>query len=317
MEYEVSFIKFIRVSFSIFIVFGLISSSILNAKEVQVAGTKIAIEPPSEFTASAQFPGFQHKNSGSSIMITEIPGPIENVSRGMTKEGLASRGMTLIEKNKIVVNKQNANLLKISQHHGGVEYLKWMILFGDSSSSVLIVGTFPASADIKIGKKIKKSILTFVWNKEATVDFFDGLSFKIGESSELKYAKRMANMVILGREGEFGKAGVTNPVLIAGSSISQTSIDNLKAFSKQRLLDTKNLEEIVVIEERSFKVDGNDAYEIIADAKDSTDKIPVVIYQVIIPKESNYFIVQGMVGKLISKSYLEQFSQLASNITIE
>ncbi len=310
-------LKLLKICCFVFISAGLFSANEVNAKGMRVPGTKITIQPPSEFTASEQFPGFQHMNSGSSIMITEIPGPVTEVSRGMTKDGLASRGMILLEKSNVMVNKQDAKLLKIRQYHSNVEYLKWMILFGDSSSSILVVGTYPASVDFGIGKNIKNSILTAVWNKEVTVDFFDGLPFKIGESNELKYAKRMSNMVILGREGEFGKPGMAEPVLIAGNAISQAPINDLAIFSKRRILHATKIEEIEVFEENNIKVDGLDAYELIANAKDSIDKMPMVIYQVIVPERSSYFIVQGLVGESISKSYLTQFRELVRSITID
>ena len=63
----------------------------------RIAGTKVALEPPPGFTAETQFPGFRNVETGATIMVTEIPGPIDRLRAGLTKSGLAGRGMTLHE----------------------------------------------------------------------------------------------------------------------------------------------------------------------------------------------------------------------------
>lgn len=64
---------------------------------VRVPGTKVSLDPPKSFSVAEQFPGFGRPDLRASIMVTEIPGPSMEVQKGMTKEPLATKGMTLIE----------------------------------------------------------------------------------------------------------------------------------------------------------------------------------------------------------------------------
>ena len=297
----------------VFLFLFVFSSNIVQADLTKIVGTKVSVFPPKDFTSSLQFSGFEHTNSGSSIMITEIPGPVLEVGKGLTKEGLASRGMILIEKNNIIVNSKEAKLLKIRQYAGSVEYLKWLLLLGDASSSVLVTGTFPVSVDKTIGLAIKKSLQTTIWDKNEIVGLFDGLAFRVRESEELKYSKRMSNMVILGRYGEFGQPSLSKPLLIAGSPISQDRIDNISAFSKQNIYQMAKMEDIKFIRESDIKIGGHPAYEIVANAKNQADGTPMMLYQVIIPNGSNYIMIYGQVGKSISEKYIKQFREVANS----
>src|SRR5215218_3813040 len=77
----------------VFLLFHFVS---LDAQAVRVAGTSVTLAPPPGFTPSARFPGFERADLQASIMVTEVPGPMTGLTRGMTAAGLATRGMTLI-----------------------------------------------------------------------------------------------------------------------------------------------------------------------------------------------------------------------------
>src|SRR5689334_9362416 len=67
-------------------------------KHQQVAGTKVFIVPPVDFTAATTFSGFQQESSGASILVMEISGPFAEISKGFTAEGLSTKQMLLKEK---------------------------------------------------------------------------------------------------------------------------------------------------------------------------------------------------------------------------
>ena len=70
-------------------------------------------------------------------------GPVADVSRGMTADGLATRGMTLISSTTRLVDGRQSLLLKVSQPADGMTVHKWMLVSGDAKATVIIVGTFP------------------------------------------------------------------------------------------------------------------------------------------------------------------------------
>lgn len=90
----------------------------------RVIGTKVQIEPPSYLEPTDQFPGFVDREYGTSIMITEIPGPFTKVSQGLNKSELAKQGMTVISKKSIKLGQQDAILIRASQIAYEIAFLK-------------------------------------------------------------------------------------------------------------------------------------------------------------------------------------------------
>jgi hypothetical protein len=140
----------------------LLQVSPVVAQAIRVTGTSVALAPPPGFEPSSRFPGFERADLQSSVMVTEIPGPVADVSRGMTAAVLATRGMTLISSSTQLVDGKRALLLKVSQPAGGMTVHKWMIVSGDANTTVMIVGMFPKEHEPQIGDAMKASLLTII-----------------------------------------------------------------------------------------------------------------------------------------------------------
>ena len=127
----------------------LLQVSPVAAQAIRVTGTSVALAPPVGFVASDRFPGFERADLQSSVMVTEIPGPVADVSRGMTAGSLATLGgMTLISSTKTSSsNGRQALLLKVSsQPAGRMTVHKWVLVSGDARTSVMIVGNVSQSS---------------------------------------------------------------------------------------------------------------------------------------------------------------------------
>src|SRR5687768_14841330 len=176
----------------------LLQVSSVVAQPIRVAGTSVALAPPAGFVPSNRFPGFERADLQASLMVTEIPGPVADVSRGMTADGLATRGMTLISSTRRLVDGRQSLLLKVSQPAGGMTVHKWMLVSGDAKATVMIVGTFPKEYEPEIGDAMRESVLTARWAVAgAPPDHFEGLSFRVSPTPSLKIAGRMSNMLML------------------------------------------------------------------------------------------------------------------------
>src|SRR5262249_39910894 len=154
-------------------------------------------------------------------MVTEIPGPVADVSRGMTAAGLATRGMTLISSSTQLIDGRRALLLKVSQPAGAMTVHKWMIVSGDAKTTVMIVGTVPKEHEPQMGDAMKASLLTARWAAGAApADHFEGLSFRISPTTLLKMAGRVSNMVMLTESGHLGPQGPTAALFAVGTSLA-------------------------------------------------------------------------------------------------
>jgi hypothetical protein len=282
------------------------------AQAVRVPGTSVAIAPPPGFSPASRYPGFERADLQASIMVTEIPGPVAELTRGMTSAGLATRGMTLISSTKQVVDGRQALVMKVSQQAAGSTVFKWMIVSGTAKTSVMIVGTFPTSHDADIGDAIKASLLSAQWTAAAAPpDHFEGLPFRVASSAALKVAGRMSNLLLLSESGQMTPQSPDAAIFVVGSSVAAVDLGDLKAFSRQRAGQTKQLTDIRVLQERSTTIDGVAGYELVAEGTDAATGRAVTLYQVVLPDPSGYILMQGLVTPSRATVMVPEFRKVA------
>jgi len=283
------------------------------AQPVRLPGTRVSLEPPSGFTPATQFSGFQNATVPASILVTELPGPAAAMKQGMTREALASRGMTLVQSSTARVDGDDASLLQVRQASSAGEVVKWMLIAGNAHRTVMIVGTYPATADSVVGDEIRQSLLTArLGLAAATPDPSEGLSFHVTSTARLKVAGRVANLLTLTETGTLTPSGPDAALYFVGHSISNVEIPDLRAFSEARLGRTTRTHAISGVTGRPTTLSDLDAYEIEANATDSKTGRPVRIYQVIAPDPSGYFIVQGFVSPARAADMVPEFRKVTA-----
>jgi len=218
------------------IILYMIASLTTAVAAERVPGTKVSLTPPDNFKVSAQFPGYIMQETGSSIMVTEIPGPFGEIIKGFNKESLGSKGMKLIDEKDIKLHGRDAVLLNVSQHAYGRLFLKWIVAFGDESESILIIATFPKALEKEMSRPLKASVLSVKWDKTAEVDFLEGLTFYVSEEGRLKISRKMGNNIFLTLNGVFPLRSRNDPFVIVGSSMSEGwRVPDRENYAKERL----------------------------------------------------------------------------------
>jgi len=272
-----------------------------------IAGTKCSIIPPGEFVVSTSFSGFQNNKLGASIMVVEIPAPMQTIVESFTADALKSKGMTLIDKQTIDFNKSKATLVKVSQQANGITYFKQILLFGDSIKTVLVNGIYPEASKV-IENEIKKSLLSTSYNENQKDNPLDAVKFKIDVSgTDFRLAKHMTGSLIFTTDGQIP---TEKPSLIVGNSIAKVSTENQKQYCIDRLKKLPGGELNKLKEINPIQIDNLQGYEIVADGKnkDSKDQL---IYQIILFSETgDYFIIVGMATEDLEKN-LKSFRNIA------
>lgn len=283
-----------------------------GAQSVRVPGTGVRLAPPPHFAAARQFAGFQDPESGASIVVTEIPGPASVVRGGMTREGLASRGMNLIESSAVEVDGADALLLHVTQRSDGADYFKWILVGGSEARTFMIVGTFPED-DSELSDAVRRSILSASWGDAPTRDLYEGLPFRVEPTRALKLADRMGNLLILTETGRPTGGQPGSPVLVVGSALGEVAIDDLAAFAKDRLKKTDRLRSVHVRGDSAVVVDGMQGRELLADGRDAKDGRTVSVYQLLLSDGTTYYIAQGFVQQSRWKEMLPVFRKVAGS----
>lgn len=108
-------------------------------------------------------------------MVTEVPVAAADMMRSMTQTALASKGLILLSTRDAVIKDSPARLLHVRQQAVGDEVVKWMLIAGDTETTIMIVVTFIEGVSPGLGDAIWQSLLTASWRSAASSGPIDGL----------------------------------------------------------------------------------------------------------------------------------------------
>jgi hypothetical protein len=284
-----------------------------QAGPIQVPGTKVSLVPPPTFVLSQQFPGFGHEQSGSSIMVTEMPAPYAQITAAFTKEGLATQGMSVLSQRDITISGKPAFLIHVRQSAQGTVFLKWIVATGTDKETVLITATFPERLKAQWSAALEKAVLSAQWDHTAKTDPLAGLNFSIKDDPELKLARRVSNMLLLTKDGTLPGKPTNDPLLIVGASFSEVLIADLRKFAEERLSQTAQVSGATIKKQAPVTIANLEGSEIIAEAEWREPKQPVTIYQVVLRDGKGYFLIQGFAPREEQEKYLAIFKRIAQS----
>lgn len=273
----------------------------LSEEHKNINGTKISLIPPKGFTVGLNFLGLQQTESGSSIMVLDIPGPFSETSKGITKENMLSKGVEVKKIENLTINSLPAIFVTGTQNAYGNIYTKYILVFGSDSETIMINGVHPENLK-KVGDEIRKSMLTVFYESDKKLNPFDALDYTIDVSeTKLKFGKNISNSLIFTVDGQVPTASSDKTNLIVAKSFSQINTEDKKLFCINRLKQTPI--EITNIEyTNEIRIDGVSGYEIYAKGKSKKTNETENIYQVILFSDKLYYILFGTTNDETDKS---------------
>lgn len=264
----------------------------LTAEHINIEGTKISLIPPDGFIKATNFLGLQQNQSGSTIMVLDIPGPFSETSKGLTKEGFLSQGVEVTEIENLTLNNLPAILVTGEQNAYGNIYTKYVLCFGTETETIMINCAIPNNLN-EIANAVKNSILSSFYEVDKKINPFEIVDYSIDlTKSKLQFAKSASNSLIFTTDGIIPTKSTDKTSLIIAKSFSKTDIEDRKLFCLNRL---KQLPvEITKIETTTeISIDGILGYEIIASAKDKKTSANEKVCQVILFSDNLYYILFG------------------------
>ncbi len=269
----------------------------------QIKGTNIFIIPPTSFESSNRFKGFYNPyDPYSIIMVTEIPGPYQEVTKGFNSKTLNARGMKLKIKKNVRLGEFNGVLLELDQFANGIMLSKQILVYGNQKESTLINGTFRKDS-LELGKKIKLSILSTVIDYELKNNPRLSLNYSINEKvGSLKFKAVMGNGMIFNRDLKIPTESSDRAALITAQSFSNIIIEDKKQFCISRLKQFPGSYSIVSDKKiKEIKIDSLSGFELFA--QNNTKEMYLVI---LFEQNSGYYILSG--------TYLKESSKTISDI---
>ncbi|RYY00679.1 MAG: hypothetical protein EOO53_21390, partial [Gammaproteobacteria bacterium] len=163
----------------------LIITTSKTPNHIHQKGTQVFLEAPTGFETAANFLGFQNPPTGSSIMVIQMSGPYDEITKGFTADAMKPKGMTLLNKEAIKINQYQGQLLSIKQFSPshGYDFQKYTLILKLAPASTLMInGSFPESQKEVMAESIRKSILSVFIEKSLVLDPFASIDFTIGLS---------------------------------------------------------------------------------------------------------------------------------------
>lgn len=302
----------LRGLFASLVAIGLLAA--VPAAADRVAGTSATLEPPAGFVAAKDFSGFQHGPSGSSIVVTELAGPASAVTAAMTADGLSTQGMRLLDSSETTVAGRTGLLLHAAESKVGVEYEKWMLALGERNRTLLVVGTFPKELGDSLREPIRSALLSVRWSPKVEPPRTQGLPFSVSETADLRISQRVANRLVLTREGANVSVDPADALIVVGTSSSDIAITDVENFARDRVQRTSEIAGVSGVEGETLRIDGLTAYELRADARDQRTGAPLRVYQLVVADGKRYFLAQGRVGAAQADRFLPQFRQIGRSL---
>jgi hypothetical protein len=259
-----------------------------------------------------RFPGFVHQETGSSIMITEIPAPQTEMVKNFTKADISSRGMKLIEKKNVTICGKESFLFNFTQTAAGARWEKWVLVFGIKDETILLTAIFPQQLRTQLSNPMRASLLSTQCILVADEDPLAGLCFSVSSAPDMKFAKRFVNSIIMTKDGGFPAKKITDPSFFAAPSISEGAvIGDKKAFSIKRAQEIKRFKDIEIQDVNNITIDGLNGYEITAKGIHKLHGEIVYAYQVVLFGKTDYFILTGYVTGNDKAKYWPVFRKIA------
>jgi hypothetical protein len=277
----------------------------------------VTLSPPEGFVAADRFSGFMKESTGSSIMVSEIPGPFREVTAGFSDpQRMQAQGMTLLSRSSTEVDGHEAILLHAEQSAYGTLFKKWLVAVDRSGTTVLMVATYPQAEGQQHGNSLRATVLAATFGQPT--DTSDALSFTVKPTAPFQLAKILGQNMILSPEGRFPVKDEKVPFMVLGLSASQNLVaSDRKAFAEHRITKTATVKAISVNQSTPVTIGDLSGYTTTANGEAVDGGTPLSIYQVLLFDTSGYCLIQGVTPSAEKSTYMPVFEKIAKTFRMK
>jgi hypothetical protein len=285
-----------------------------------VEGTEITIESPTFLKAASNFLGYIEDKYWTSIMIHEVPKSITEVMLGLTKEEFVSRGVTLLSTDNVYLGDDEAKLLKLKQIAHGLEFTKWLVVFGNKTNSVMVTASFQTALTEDVSEKLKNTILTVRWDRSTNTDFLNGLSFRIGETKSLKIAARVEDGLVLTSDGNpritQNKTPYSFVVTVKPKHYETFNIHDYIENTRKLLIQTERFSQFKILNHKQTKIKNLNVVTIQANAFDTMYETWRFIHYSLLFNNDKYYVIQSVADSKEREIIEKEFDLLLASFEL-
>lgn len=293
----------------------LLAATARAAEPVRIEGTHVRLHVPEGFRVAAEFPGLGLDEDLTSVLVSELPVPLAVSRRDLDEDALAHGGVILRRAAEVEVGRFSGVLVHATQRIAGIEFRKWLLLFGDETGSVLLTATTPLDLEERYQKALVETLSTAIWDPDLAATPPEGLRFRVREVAPLRIVRSSANAIVLADPARTGGDTLT-PLVTVGSSLVPVQIGDLPRFARRRLEESTSIEQIEVESERPRELGGLPGHEIVATARDVATRRPVRVTQLLASDGERYYLVQGIADAEDAASFAAPLEQVIGSFAL-
>ena len=253
------------------------------ADAVFPAGSRVGIAPPGEMQPSRSFQGFEDRTQGGVILIVELPGlAYPDLEKAMTADALGKQGLVVEKREPFAIDNGKAILVTGRQEAGGNRLRKWVLLASVSDVAALVtVQISEAAAKNYPDEAIKTALASLSVRTTPLAEQMELLSFRLDELAGFRIARvTPPNAVLLtdGPQDDIDTTKQSHLVVAIGPGGPEQAGDRGE-FARQAMSAVPGFKEMRITSAEPMRLNGQQGYEVRADAKNNKTDVPVTIVQ--------------------------------------
>jgi len=297
LHMKVTIVLMIFISLTVFSCAGDDSArinNILTDKHVLINGTRVSIIPPDGFAKGGYLTGFRHDPGGAMIIIGTVQEGVASTLEIYTEGFFTAGGADIKSKEDLLFNGYPARLLEMEQQEGKRMLCVYLFIFGDKKTTIVLKGLFPKEQESKLGRAVKNSLLSAVYEPGRIPDPDILGNFRINISgTKLTFAAFYSQWFVYTPDGLYPTKALDKTTLTIFQTLHTEAVDDLRQLAEDTLQSSAYQKKIENREEHNIVVHNMQGYEITVYTKDFLPKKRKLHYLAILKDEEYYYIFSG------------------------
>ena len=129
-------------------------------------GSRVSLAVPPGFRHDPSLPGFESPDEFTAIFASEIPGSVYSTLRSFSAESFQKNGMELHGQERVTVDGWPGRLYRASQSARNTVLERLVLVFGDSSTSVILNAVTPRESWADLAATLREALLSVRWHRD-------------------------------------------------------------------------------------------------------------------------------------------------------
>lgn len=237
-------------------------------------GCRIGLVPPNGFAVNAAIRGFDDKVNEAAFLTFELPAQVySKVEQSMTAAALKQQGMTLEKREELSLKDGKAVLLTGPQEAENTKIRKWILIAALPDMTALVTAQVPdAAKDLYPDAAIRAALATVTLRASVPVaEQLELLPFRLNDLAGFRVMRVVPPALAVLTDGpNDAMDAVEQPhMVVTVGPGGPNDLSSRQNFSRNLLFGIAGFTDVKPVNSEMLRLNGQQIYEILADAKDA------------------------------------------------